>query len=419
MTNYIEIYTILSLIICSFLILTYDFYKSPKNVLLNLSSYSLLYSIFYYGVPFLNIEYLFEYFDYSISNSTLIITRFYSIWTLFIFLALYLLIRNNNSTLIDLKKRNYSPPNIFIITIIIFLLTLSIYILSKVGSDLIANFSNRVSAYTIYVQYKVKYKLPILFIFLLYCIYTLKVNRNQKINFIYYIVPLIFMTPELLSGGRGMLFTYILFLFVLSILKLKDNTIKKAFLFIASLLFIMVFIRYLLTRNINENTFEYTIYSFFAEFYHTAFTTPYILEHNIFSYTDSIKYIIYPFSKFFTPITNYLDINTQLPWYADIVSEHINRHFGFAGNIISEALYYWGPIAPIIYPLIISLIIIIHNNYKNSITGFFFFIIMAINLRLFFRGSFWDSYTSILIWFFIFYFLFFIVSIFFKKKKRV
>ncbi|MEZ2863955.1 O-antigen polymerase [Proteus terrae] len=416
MISYIQIYFILTLIITSFFILSYDFYKNPKNVTLNLASYSLVYSIFYYGIPFLNIEYLYEYFNYSISTSSLVITRLYSTWTLLVFLLLYLLMRRKNFSRLIIKNKYPSIPGFLIITIIILLLTISVYILSKVGGDLISNFSNRVNAYNIYLEYKLKYKLPILFIFLLYCIFILNINR--KINIIYYILPFIFMLPELLSGGRGMLFTYILYLFILKIPKFNNKKIKKTFLIIVTLLFIMIFIRYLLTRNLSENHFEYTIYSFLAEFYHTAFTTPYIIEHDITNYSDAIKYLVYPLIKFFTPITHYLGIDIQVPWYADIVSEHINRHFGFAGNIISESLYYWGPLAPLLYPLIISIIIIIHSNHRTTVSGFFFFIIMAINLRLFFRGSFWDSYTSILIWFLIFNILFFILSLFSVKKRR-
>ena len=416
MISYIQVYIILALIITSFFILSYDFYKNPKNVTLNLSSYSLLYSIFYYGIPFINIEYLYEYFNYSISSTSLILTRLYSIWTLIIFFSLYLLMRNKNFTKINFTNNSSKISRFVIIIIIIILLTISIYILSKVGSDLASNFHNRVNAYNIYLEYKIKYKLPILFIFLLYCIYIL--NNNRKINIIYYVLPFIFMMPELLSGGRGMLFTYILYLFILNIPKFENKKIKKIFLFITILLFIMILIRYLLTRNINENNVEYTIYSFLAEFYHTAFTTPYIIEHDIKNYSNAIMYLIHPVIKFLTPITNYLGIDTQLPWYADIVSEHINRHFGFAGNIISESLYYWGPLAPLLYPLFISIIIITHSNHRKSVSGFFFFIIMAINLRLFFRGSFWDSYTSILIWFLIFNVLFFILSLFFIKQEE-
>ncbi|MED8982669.1 hypothetical protein RCM14_21595, partial [Escherichia coli] len=55
-------------------------------------------------------------------------------------------------------------------------------------------------------------------------------------------------------------------------------------------------------------------------------------------------------------------------------------------------------------------------SIKFSSIGFTMYIVMAINVRLFFRGSFWDNYTSLLIWLMIF---FTITGLLFSKREMV
>ncbi|MEY0977859.1 O-antigen polymerase [Providencia rettgeri] len=401
---YTQIVIICALISSSSLIIGYDFYKSPRKVIYNLSSYSLIYAIFYFGVPFLNIEFLYSYFGYRISESSLVESRFYSIITLLIFFLLYLFLRKKNS---DITMNHTGPffrtPNIIPIILILFCTSIYLYIIANIGSKLIINFSDRVAAHAIYAEYEVNFKIVIVFYLNLYCIYLLSLKKYfHGVNKLFQLTPLIGISCELLSGGRDLLFTYVLYLFIFNSIKFNNKKIKKTSMVVLIILSLMLFIRYNLTNDNSETNIVYHIYSFFAEFYHTAFTTSYAIEYNLHDYTNSFYYIMYPALKFFLPLLNLFGESLNIPWYADIISTHIGRHFGFAGNTITESYYYWGPLGAVLYPMIIALIVLLHNNRRYYSTGFFFFIVLAINLRHFFRGSFWDNYTSLIIWFFIF-----------------
>ncbi|HGX5171446.1 TPA: hypothetical protein ACNE1N_004660, partial [Escherichia coli] len=92
----------------------------------------------------------------------------------------------------------------------------------------------------------------------------------------------------------------------------------------------MVIIRYYLTRDENNTTLAYNVYSMLAEFYHTAFTSAYVFEHDLNNVQNGFLYLMLPLLKFFTPLLNLFNDGVNIPWYADVVSEKIGRHFGFA-----------------------------------------------------------------------------------------
>lgn len=401
---YAQIIILCTLISISAIIIGYDFYRFPRKVIYNLSSYSLIYAIFYFGIPFLNIEFLYSYFGYRISDLSLIESRFYSIVTLLTFLLLYLFLRKKNSDItINHSGPFFRTPNTIPVILILFCMGIYLFIIASVGSKLIANFSDRVAAHAIYAEYEVRFKIVIVFYLNLYCIYLLSLKSYfYGAKKLLKLTPLIGVLCELLSGGRDLLFTYVLYLFIFNSIKFNNKKIKRTSIIVLIILALMLFIRYNLTNDNSETNIAYHIYSFLAEFYHTAFTTSYSIEYNLHDYTNSLYYIMYPALKFFLPLLSLFGENLNIPWYADIISTHIGRHFGFAGNTITESYYYWGPFGAVLYPIVIALIVLLHNNRRYYSTGFFFFIVLAINLRHFFRGSFWDNYTSLIIWFFIF-----------------
>ncbi|MFK0799484.1 hypothetical protein, partial [Enterobacter hormaechei] len=121
--------------------------------------------------------------------------------------------------------------------------------------------------------------------------------------------------------------------------------------------------------------------------------------------SNGYLYVTYPLLKFFNPLLNLAGDYIVLPWYADNVSSVIGRNFGFAGNILSEFYYYFGYIGSLLSPIIIVFFFYFHNKAKAkfTLTGLITYLIISINTRLFFRGSFWDNYTSLLIWVFIYF----------------
>lgn len=84
------------LIFFSLLILLKDFFVNPSGVLMNIFSFTLLFGVFYYGVPFLNIEFLYSFFGYSIEQNSIIIAKFFAFWALCIFFLVYILTRQKH-----------------------------------------------------------------------------------------------------------------------------------------------------------------------------------------------------------------------------------------------------------------------------------------------------------------------------------
>lgn len=412
------------LIMTSLFILCKDFLRNPNGVLMNIYSFSLVFALFYYGVPFLNIEYLYSFFGYNISLENIIAAKLIALWILLVFFISYFFSRKRH--LIKRYKLNFVPTssNVKYSRVICYIVLCSgpliaALVTKDIGSLLIINFNDRVSAQSIYSEYEVKYKLPILFYLTLISYFFVYISgRTTFYKKILILLPFLVCIPEALSGGRDLMFAFVLFCFVIYSL----NNSKRKILLISVPAFMvilaMVIIRYYLTRDENNTTLAYNVYSMLAEFYHTAFTSAYVFEHDLNNVQNGFLYLMLPLLKFFTPLLNLFNDGVNIPWYADVVSEKIGRHFGFAGNIISESFFYFGYIGTIIMPIIIVLILSYHNrdSIKFSSIGFTMYIVMAINVRLFFRGSFWDNYTSLLIWLMIF---FTITGLLFSKRKMV
>ncbi|MEQ1965767.1 O-antigen polymerase [Xenorhabdus nematophila] len=398
------------LLIVSFLLLIIDFYNKPASVMMNIYAFGVVFGAFYYGLPFINIEYLYEFFGYSIDDSSLRAAKIFALWTLFIFFCYYCFSRKKHMTReFSLQIENYSNVSLsdLICYIVLILAPLvAIIIIIDIGSNLLSNFSDRVAAQAIYVQYEVKFKLPILFFITLSSYFFMYVKGKMfGLKRIFFLSPFIICIPEILSGGRDLIFAFIIFNFIIYSLRNSRRKILLFFIPLFATITSMVIARYYLTRDITQTSIEYAIYSMLAEFYHTAFTTAYIFDRDINNIEMGGDYLFLPLLKFFMPILSYANEQFHLPWYADLVSERIGRSFGFAGNIISESYYYFGYIGCFLYPFFIATILGFHNRFaiKKNKLGLITLIIVAINIRLFFRGSFWDNYTSIIIWLVIYF----------------
>lgn len=74
-------------------VIFFDVYRDYKLVVFNLNFYILFFAVFYYGIPFVNIEYLYDFFGYNISPNAIFLSKLYSIWTVFVFGVGYLVSR--------------------------------------------------------------------------------------------------------------------------------------------------------------------------------------------------------------------------------------------------------------------------------------------------------------------------------------
>ncbi|KJX33932.1 hypothetical protein SG76_03945 [Enterobacter hormaechei subsp. steigerwaltii] len=378
---------------------------------MNIFSFTLLFGVFYYGVPFLNIEFLYSFFGYSIEQNSIIIAKFFAFWALCIFFLVYILTRQKHLKyeyhLVNIPRRGIYYPEIICLLIMSVSIFVTCFVIESIGGELIYNFNNRVAAQAIYAEYEVKFKLPILFYltFASYFILYIRSYTGSLFKRSLIVVPLFVCVPEVLSGGRDLLFSFVFYFCAIYALKKP----KRKILFISvpaiCVVLFMVVARYYLTRDESDLSLSYNVYSMLAEFYHTAFTTAFIINNNVNDISNGYLYVTYPLLKFFNPLLNLAGDYIVLPWYADNVSSVIGRNFGFAGNILSEFYYYFGYIGSLLSPIIIVFFFYFHNKAKAkfTLTGLITYLIISINTRLFFRGSFWDNYTSLLIWVFIYF----------------
>ncbi|KAB0460951.1 O-antigen polymerase [Vibrio kanaloae] len=386
------------MIVMILIYLMFLFHKNPKKLLLNPMSYCLVCSVMYLGVPYITPDYLFEYFGYEIDIDTIVYIKLLSIYVnvtfaFILYISHRFVMPNFNNLVVSNSLGEFMRRYlIFILTLISLL---SIYILVKYSPQLFANFSSRGVAYSIYSDVFNNFKIPIVFAVASVCSITLSIFIRFKL--IYFTPQIILIILAGLSGDRDMIFSIIVFFMLIGVIKIPNDKIKKLVIFVCITMLLLIIFRFFQNGYFSSGTHGIRIdYLLLSEFYHTAFTTTYMIQNNLVSNGNLFEYIYTPILK----NVSFLFGIERVSWYADIVSGHIGRGFGFAGNIMSESLYYGGVILLLAYPFIISFLLLlwIYIWKKGSYWGFVMLLIYIPNIRLFFRGSFWDNYIAIMHW---------------------
>nr|AFH02791.1 O-antigen polymerase [Providencia stuartii] len=273
---------------------------------------------------------------------------------------------------------------------------------------------NRSIAYNYYVEFVDKpYKIDlILYLSIACCFFINILNAPKWLQAISFIPLILILGLEYSHGGRTISLKIILLLFFIFLFK-KNLSNKKINIYKWATFFLLLLLFGFLQRKSNSNDILNTtdIAILFGEFINTRLTMnliyPYMGEGSI------IEQLIFSFLGLFPSAIrdNLLDYKSTF----DIIKNINNFDYGFASNITSDAMFFYGDF----YILNILLIcFMLQISHKLLLTGnlvkLFYLIIIIIKIQGFFRSSFLDYFfvyiyiTSV--------YLIFIWFPFYKKK---
>lgn len=386
--------------------------KTPKAVLLSPTFYLCGFSIFYLGLPYVEPSYLFYLWGFPYDDSVGDELRLLSIHFVAVFCLAHAFWFRNGRFHIGFEARIQIYPTIRYLYVLIILagIGLSILLLIQNYGRLLTAFSNRVVAHEIYTEIANRFRLPMLFWVFIIVGFTLTLDdlriHNLQRRFAlgwrisFYFLPTILLCVfSLLSGDRDFAFNSLVCAMVLCAITLTDRGVRRVLLAAPIAVIFLIAVRYVQNNYVGSGFGQLRAdYVFLSEFYHTGFTTSFIVSQGLFSEGDLTTYIL---SAMFKPVAA-LTTTLELPWYADIISAQVGRSFGLAGNVISESLYYGGVTLAIVWPFVIVTFVSLWSGVwkRGSYLGFCAVLILIPMTRLFLRGSFLDNYASISYWIF-------------------
>lgn len=377
MSNYILIIiTILSLTT-----LIKRFIKNPAGSLMNPLFLLLAFSLLYFSLPALYVEYALMVMRTEVTTNTIETARLYSITYISCFYIFYLLSKDRKFCL-----TNSSPSKITIgiskilwILISLFLIFIIIVYFPQIYT-LRDSREMALQAYEILIN--MRFKLRII-LYLHLCVIFVLFWKDKSL---FWLLPcFLYLIIDYSHGGRTMSLLVILFSYFLLILKTEKHFLK----FTIIVVFIMI-TSGLLQRTNADGSFFWYIYSSGLEFSNTYLTTViYLDDMSIFEQSTS-EYIIVSLSKVLPGglVDKYLDFGE---WYGNGLSDQLGFGFGLAGNLITEALIYGGKIWAFINPFVIGSFMLTLNrsNIHKNLWGFFYLLIICITMQNIVRSYFY------------------------------
>ncbi|XWN52168.1 oligosaccharide repeat unit polymerase [Anoxybacillus flavithermus] len=383
------------------------FKNNRRGSILNLTLYPLIFAYLYLLFPSSFIEYSISAFGFRISEKSIIISNLLCIWYVIVFLFFYIISKDRTVVLIESKPEKITYIIGVFLSIIVSIVL--IYILIYEAPQIIAVRDNRIEAFHIYVnEVFFKYKIGMLF--------NITVGSflvffwRKKINFVHFIPLILFILLDQTHGGRALTFFIIIILYVNYVVA-KNKMYFKFILIGVSLLFLSGFLQ----RAVEGQTLESALFFLSGEFTNTRITTSYIIEY-LSGNGNFFEYMLRSFMSLF-PQQLSASILDPEPWYGSLVSQHMDYYgMGFAGNIVSEALYYGGIFFAIVSPVIIGLFYFLLERlaiYKKF-PGYVFTMLLIAKTQDIFRTGFYETVPQYI--YLMFSYLIFITLFEFKKK---
>ncbi|HEC8325006.1 TPA: oligosaccharide repeat unit polymerase [Providencia rettgeri] len=389
-------------------------YEKQLGFFLNPVLYLFIFSTFYLIVSSIILDYIPpSIFGVNIKQENFNFTQSVCIISNIIIFIFYLFIKDAKINFLPVKIKN--TIYIYYLSIIVLLISAYIAVILFIYWQELFNLrENRAIAYNYYVDFVDKpYKIDLILYLSIACCFFINILNTPKWLQALSFTPLILILGlEYSHGGRTISLKIILLLFFVFLFK-KNILNKKINIYKWSTFFLLLLLVGFLQRKSNSNDILNTtdIAILFGEFINTRLTMnliyPYmgegsILEQLTFSFLGLLPSSIRD---------NLLDYSSTF----DIIKNINNFDYGFASNITSDAIYFYGNF----YILNILLIcFILQISHRLLLTGnlvrLFYLIIITINIQGFFRSSFFD-YFFVYIYITTVY-LIFIWFPFYKKK---
>lgn len=367
-------------------------YGSLTNPFFLLFNFSLLYFI----LPHLYLEYVIQVFEWDITPKAKTELLLFSIYYVAVFFAFYLLSKDNEY-IPSYRSENVDTRVIKIAwyLLCIMVLFITIYYFPKI----FALKQDRTSALLFFeTSVNGKFKLRIILYIQMILSYLLFIRKK---NFIWILALLPHIILDFSHGGRTTSLIVLIF-FGICLLQ-KGFKIKLMTIVILGAFFVLsaLFGR---TRNVGQDII-WNIYLSMAEFHNTMMTSLYVINNP--GYSDSLlAYIVVSLSKIF-PFGLVDKLIGYGEWYGNNLSEAIGAGFGLAGNLITEGYVYGGRFLSIINPILISsvLLILTNTSFKTTSLGHLYTIIICATMQNIVRSYFWGFilYPFSILLFFLFF----------------
>ena len=267
------------LIIIGITCLFFKYRKNGMDCVLSISTWFLVYFMFYFVMPSAFIESINIDGHWGFTNNTITITRLLVCTIFLMYLAMYcsVYLPKNHKKIIICERFD------FIYFIANFLLILSIVLCSCFILEIIASFIGH-DFFTMYIKLRKtgdelqnKYHIKTMMYLGMASIFYLYVQKKKKI---YFILVFLFVISDFLSGTRTNSFVFIIF-FYLILVKETGKTFLRIILFILiALLTLSLFSRVnaLSGEGLSLNAFVNTA---FGEFNYTFLTLPFVIQHKL------------------------------------------------------------------------------------------------------------------------------------------
>lgn len=366
-------YILVFLTIFSSIILVKRFIKNPAGSLMNPLFLLLIFSLFYFSLPALYIEYALMIMRTSVKIDTIETAKLYSIVYIFCFFVFYLLSKDHKFCFTDSSPSNMTVGISKILwgVISLFLIFLIIMYFPKIYV-LRDSREMALDAYEHLINMRFKLRL-ILYAHL--CIIFVLFWKDKSL---FWLFPcLLYLIIDYSHGGRTMSLLVILFSYLILILKTDKHYLKFAIIIV----FIMATSGLVQRANADGSIYWYLYFSG-LEFSNTYLTTVLYLDDMSIYEQSTFEYVVVSLSKIVPGglADKYFGFGE---WYGNGLSEQLGFGFGLAGNLITEALVYGGKTWAFINPIVIGSFMLTLNksNIHKNLWGFFFILIICITMQ--------------------------------------
>ncbi|EKO3674150.1 hypothetical protein M3923_002840 [Vibrio metschnikovii] len=329
--------------------------------------------------------------------------------TLFFVSLLFCYIFSKDIKGLQFSLLKYKPYNEFFLNfIVVMIFLLMTYILISHYKVLLSLRGDRASVYGYFANdiYK-PYKLGVVVNVYSAVLIFLSLSKNKMSRFIVLLPFLIFALLDFLQGGRSIIIRLIVILYIIFAIKKNKLYIYQSFVCFVVLSIVFVWER------LSSSSGLAALFTVFGEFIFTRLTVDYVLYYNLHGdwYTALLKYVL---SVFPGKLNGYF-LEDEIG-YAELISNYSGLSWGLAGNIVSEALFYFGNgfIFSIVFVMLTCLV---HYNRYTIMTMPFFIIniIYISNIQNIFRASVFE-FGLVMLYLSISY-LFLFSFLFFRKRS--
>lgn len=377
------------------------FRKKSYLILLNPCFYLLFFSYIYLTLSSalldsyivylktLNLDYIYNFFI-SFSQEAIEVTTLLGNWFTLVFFLFYIFSSDQR-----ILPSQFRPKKItyYIALLLTALVSLILLVLIIIHAPSLLSISDRGALLTYYAQeLNSKYKVSILIIILQACI---AVIVWRKKNFKWYIFILSAIVLDLLTKGRTISFTCIVFLYINYVFITRKTRIWIICLFVIAITS-SVFLRFeSFEFNFKNNVLVILADAILSRFSSVVVYDKFLHGGDLGEYflVSSLKFLPETISRLIFGYESYRDISLG-GVLADYHKSTIG--FGLASNIVGESLYYGGITFAILSPIIIGSIFYSMNQGKiyRTFPGFIFFCFLMSNVQSIIRSSFYDRFLT-------------------------